>query len=83
MLAPVRVSSSLNQYAHNQEALSYGRAAMQSVVHGALRKRVWIVIVSSCATQRLRKAVVLVVLLGGVPPSTASTALEAARKFKF
>ena len=51
---------------------------MQSVVHGALRKRVWIVIVSSCATQRLRKALILVVLLGGVPPSTASTALEAA-----
>ena len=56
---------------------------MQPVVHGALRKRVWIVIVSSCATQRLRKAVVLVVLLGGVPPFTASTALEAVRKVEF
>ena len=52
--------------------LTYGMGPPGPVVHGALRKRVWVVIVSSCATRRLRKAVVLVGLLGGTPPSTAS-----------
>ena len=44
-----------NAIRSNFETSTYGRAATQTLVHGALRTRVWVVIVRSCACSRLRK----------------------------